>query len=72
MFVCGLARLFVCLAMRFVVLGRIELKLGRVAGNGPPRFLINLSKRPNQWSEVIRRSIYLENPMATKFGRNNP
>ena len=26
----------VCLAMRFVVLRRIELKLGRVAGNGPP------------------------------------
>ena len=49
--------------MRFVVLRRIELKLGRVVGNGPPRFVVNFSKRPHQRSKVIQRSSCLRNAL---------
>ena len=51
----------VCPLMRSVMLWRIELKLGRVVGHGPPWFVVNFSKRPDQRSKVIQRSMCLRN-----------
>ena len=60
---CQSVSVSVCPAMRFVVLQRIELKLGRVVGHGPPRFVVNFSKWPDQRSKVIQRSICLRNAL---------
>ena len=48
-------------AMRNAVRGCIKLKLGKVVGNGPPRFVVNFSKWPYQRSKVIQRSNCIRN-----------
>ena len=59
--------LYVCPAMRFVVLQRIELKLGRGVGNGPPRFLV-LSDTIKGHPEV---KLLWKCPTATECGGKN-
>ena len=51
--------LLVSLSGYSVVLGRIELKLGRVIGDRCPRGMVNFSKWPHQRSKVIQRSCCL-------------
>ena len=52
---------YVCPAMRFVMLWCIELKLGMGVVHGPPRFVGIFSKRPHLGSKVIQGSICLTN-----------
>ena len=55
-----------------VVLFCIDLKLGRVIGGRPLRFLINLSKSPCQRSKVMQKSFCLDMSFAIKFGHKSP
>ena len=64
--------LTMCPAMRFVVLLCIRLKLGRIVGNGSPRFVVNLLKRPHQRSKFIQRSICLEMPYGYQIWQEEP
>ena len=47
---------YVCTAMHFIVLRGMELKLGTGVGDGPTRFKIIFSKRPDQRSKIMQRA----------------
>ena len=53
--------LSVCLAMHFLMLQGIELKVGMGVGDGRTRFVGIFSKRPHLGSKVIQGSICLRN-----------
>ena len=53
----------VCPAMRFTMLGGIELKVGMGIGDGPTGFVGIVSKRPHLGSKVIQGSICLKNAL---------
>ena len=55
---------YVCPAMRFVMLWCIELKVGMGVGDGPARFVGIFSKWPHLGSKVIQRSICLRNALG--------
>ena len=59
MYVC----MYVCPAIRFVMLRGIELKVGMRVGDRPTRCVGIFSKRPNPGSKVIQRSICLKNAL---------
>ena len=59
MYVC----MYVCPAMRFVLLWGMGLKLGMGLGDGPPRFVGIFLKWPHQRSKVIQRSRCLRNTL---------
>ena len=54
---------YVCPAMRFVMLRGTELKVGTGVGDGPTRFAGIFSKRPGLGSKVIQGSICLRNAL---------
>ena len=58
---CGCTCMYVCPAMRFVMLWDIELKLGMVVGDGPMRCVGIFSKQPHLGSKVLQGSICLRN-----------
>ena len=55
--------MYVCPAMRFVMLRGMKLKLCMGVGDGPTRFVGIFSKRPDLRSKVIQRSICLRNAL---------
>ena len=55
--------MYICPAMRFVMIRGIELKVGMGIGNRPTRFVGIFSKRPHPESKVIQGSICLQNAL---------
>ena len=55
--------MYVCTAIRFVVLRGIELKIGIGVGDGPTRFVGIFSKRLHLGSKVVQLSVCLRNAL---------
>ena len=55
--------MYVCLAMRFVMLRGIQLKVGMGVGDGPTRFVGIFSKRSHLGSKVIQGSIFIKSAL---------
>ena len=60
---CVCVCMYVCPAMRFVMLRGAELKAGMGVGDRPTRFVGIFSKRPHLGSKVIQGSICLRNAL---------
>ena len=58
--VCMYGCMYVCPAMRFVMLCGIKLKVGMGVGDGPTRFVGIFLKQAHLGSKVIQRSICLK------------
>ena len=63
---------YVCPAMHFAMLRRIELKLGMGVGDGPTRFVGIFSKGPTLGQRSSRGQSALEMPYGCQIWRKEP